>query len=94
MKKHAPYEHEYVEGFDKLENLETYADMEAISQLAQTQQVGPTPQHNPQKLILQVPKVTVYTKRSSSEALGTSSQQTTPKKIKITQLPQIVDLEE
>jgi hypothetical protein len=45
-------------------------------------------------LILQVPKVSVYTKRSSSEALGTSSQQTAPKKIKITQSPQIVDLEE
>ena len=43
MNKHAPYEHEYVEGFDKLENLETCADMEAILQPAQTQQVGPTP---------------------------------------------------
>jgi hypothetical protein len=41
--KQAPYEHEYVEGFDKLENLETYADMEAILQLTQTQQAGPTP---------------------------------------------------
>jgi hypothetical protein len=40
MNKHAPYEHEHVEGFDKLANLETCADMEAILQLAQTQQVG------------------------------------------------------
>ena len=44
MNKHAPYEHEYVEGFDKLANLETCANMEAILQPAQTQQVGPTPQ--------------------------------------------------
>jgi hypothetical protein len=28
MRKHSPYEHEHVEGFDKLENMETYADME------------------------------------------------------------------
>ena len=42
----------------------------------------------------QVPKVTVYTKRRNSEALGTSSQHITPKKIKIKQSPQIVDLEE
>jgi hypothetical protein len=45
-------------------------------------------------LILQVPKVNVYTKRSSLEALCTSSQQTDPKKIKVTQSPQIVDMEE
>ena len=30
MSKQGPYEHEYVEGFDKLVNLETYADMESI----------------------------------------------------------------
>jgi hypothetical protein len=45
-------------------------------------------------MILKVPKVSVYTKRISSEALGTSSQQTSPKKMKTTQSPQIVDLEE
>ena len=39
MRKHGPYEHEYVEGFDKLENMETCADMEVILQLDQTQQV-------------------------------------------------------
>jgi hypothetical protein len=42
MNKHAPYEHEYVEGFEKLANLENYADMETILQPAQTQQVGLT----------------------------------------------------
>jgi hypothetical protein len=30
MNKHAPYEHEHVEGFDKLENLEVCVDMEAM----------------------------------------------------------------
>ena len=42
MSKHGPYEHEYMEGFDKLANLETCADMEATLQLAQAHQVGPT----------------------------------------------------
>jgi hypothetical protein len=42
VRKQGPYEHEYVEGFDKLENLETYADMEVILQPDQTQQVGST----------------------------------------------------
>jgi hypothetical protein len=60
--------------------------------------VGPTlqqtqTQHTPQKLTFQVPKLTVYT-RSTSEALGTSSQQNAPKKINIKQSPQIVDMEE
>jgi hypothetical protein len=68
-----------VEGFDKLDNLETCDDMEATLQLSQENQVGPTlkktqKQHTPQKLTFQVPKLNVYTKRSSSEALGTSSQ--------------------
>ena len=43
MSKQGPYEHEYVEGFDKLENLKTCVDMEAILQPSQTQQVRPTP---------------------------------------------------
>jgi hypothetical protein len=99
MNKHAPYEHEHVEGFDKLANLEVCVDMEAILQPAQTQQVEATlqqaqTQQTPQKLIVKVPKVSVYNKRSSSEALGTSDQQNSPKKMKITQSPQIVDLEE
>jgi hypothetical protein len=99
INKQAPYEHEHVEGFDKLENLDVCVDMEAILQPTQTQQVEATLQQTqiqqtPQKMIVKVPKISVYNKRSSSEALGTSSQQTAPKKMKITQSPQIVDLEE
>jgi hypothetical protein len=41
-----------------------------------------------------VKKISVYSKRTSSEALGISYQQISPKKMKITQSPQIVDLEE
>jgi hypothetical protein len=99
MNKHAPYEHEHVEGFDKLENLEVCVDMEAVLQPTQMQQVEATlkqsqTQQAPQKLIFKVPKMSVYNKRSSSEAMGTSDQQTAPKKMKITQSPQIVNLEE
>ena len=43
MSRQGPYENEHVEGFDKLENLETCADMEVILQLDQTQQVESTP---------------------------------------------------
>jgi hypothetical protein len=42
MKKHDPYEHEHVEGFDKLANLEVYDDMETVLQPAQMQQVEAT----------------------------------------------------
>jgi len=42
MNKHAPYEHEHLEGFDKLENLEVCADMEEILQPNQTHQVEET----------------------------------------------------
>jgi hypothetical protein len=99
MNKQAPYEHDHVEVFDNMENLEVFADMEAILQPTQTQQVGETLQQSktqqaPQKLIVKVPKMFFYNKRSSSEAIGTSEQQTAPKKMKITQSPQIVDLEE
>jgi hypothetical protein len=38
--------------------------------------------------------MSVYRKRSSSEALGTSGHQNVLKKMKITQSPQIVNLEE
>jgi hypothetical protein len=38
--------------------------------------------------------MSVYRKRSSSEALGTSGQQNVLKKMKTTQSPQIVNLEE
>jgi hypothetical protein len=92
MNKHAPYVHEHVEGFDNLENLEVCADMEAVLQPAQTQQVEATlqqaqTQQTPQKLIVKVPKISFYNKRSSLEALGTSDQQNSPKKMKITQSP-------
>jgi hypothetical protein len=84
---------------NKLENLDVCADMEEIFQPPQTQQMEETlqqtqTQQTPQKMIFKFPKVSVYNKRSSSEALGTSSQQTVPKKMKITQSPQIVDLKE
>jgi hypothetical protein len=36
MNKHAPYEHEHVEGFEKLANLDGCVDMEAILQPTQT----------------------------------------------------------
>jgi hypothetical protein len=36
MNKQAPYEHEHVEGFDKLANLEVHVDMETILQPTQT----------------------------------------------------------
>jgi hypothetical protein len=42
VNKQVPYEHEHVEGFDKLENLDVCADMEAMLQPAQTQQVEVT----------------------------------------------------
>jgi hypothetical protein len=79
MNKDPPYEHEHVEGFEKLENLDVCADMEEILQPTQTQQVEATLQHTqiqhtPQKLIVKVPKVSVYSKISSSEALGTKRQ--------------------
>jgi hypothetical protein len=45
-------------------------------------------------LIVKAPKLSVYNKRSSSEALGASSQQDILKKMKITSSSQIVDLEE
>jgi hypothetical protein len=63
--------------------------MEAILQPTQTQQVEETLQQSqtqqaPQKLIFKVPKVSVYNKRSNSEAMGTNDQQISPKKMKIT----------
>jgi hypothetical protein len=110
-KKQSPYEHEQVEGFDKLENLEVCVDMEAIFQPTQTQQVEATlqqtqtqqveatlqpsqTQQDSHKLIVKVPKMSVYNKRSSSKAMGTSDQHNSLKRMKISQSPQIVDLEE
>jgi hypothetical protein len=37
MNKNAPYEHEYVEGLDKLVNLEVCIDVETTLQQVQTQ---------------------------------------------------------
>jgi hypothetical protein len=61
--------------------------VEATLQQSQTQQAS-------QKLIVKVPKMSVYNKRSISEAMGTNNQQSAPKKMDISQSPQIVDLEE
>ena len=68
MRKHTPYEHEQVEGFDKLENIEVCVDMEAILQPTQTQQVEATLQQSQiqqasQKLIVKVPKISFYNKK-------------------------------
>jgi hypothetical protein len=64
MSKHVPYEHEQVEGFDKLENLEVCVDTEAILQPTQTQQVEKTLQQSQvhqasHKLIIKVPRISV-----------------------------------
>jgi hypothetical protein len=42
MNKHAPYEHENVEGFDKFRNIEVFVDTETTLELDQTQQVEAT----------------------------------------------------
>jgi hypothetical protein len=80
-------------------NLEVCVDMETILQPTQTQQMEENLQQNQtqqasQKLIVEVPKMSVYSKRSSLEAMVTSDKHTAPKTMNITQSPQIVDLEE
>jgi hypothetical protein len=97
--KQSPYEHEHVEGFDKLANLDTYVDMEVTLQHDQKKQTEPTYQQIPAqkpspRLLVKAPKMSVYNKRNSLESLGASSQQDTPKKMKITTPTQTVDLEE
>jgi hypothetical protein len=47
-----------------------------------------------QKLIVKVRKMSVHSKRSSSEAMGTNDQYNYPKNMNISQSPQIVNLEE
>jgi hypothetical protein len=94
-----PYEHEHVEGFNKLANLETCIDMEVTMQHDQTKLAEPTSQQSPTqnfspRLIFKPPKMSVYNKRNSLEALGADSQQDTLNKMKITSFSQIVDLEE
>jgi hypothetical protein len=97
--KQGPYEHEHVEGFDKLANLETCVDMEVTLQHDHTKQTERSPQQSPvekpsPRLVFKAPKMSVYNKRSSSEALGADSRQDTSKKMKITPPSQVVDLEE
>jgi L-fucose mutarotase/ribose pyranase (RbsD/FucU family) len=92
MNNQAPYEHEQVEGFDKLTNLEVCVDMETILQTTQTQQVEETLQQSQTqqvslKPIVNVPKMSIYSKRSSSYAMGTSDEQISPKKMNISQSP-------
>jgi N-acetylmuramoyl-L-alanine amidase CwlA len=99
VRRKGPYEHKHVEGFDKLANLETYVDMEVTMQHDLTKQTKITSHQNPThkqspRLIIKDPKLSVYNKRSSSEALGSSSQQEILKKMKITSSSQIVDMEE
>jgi hypothetical protein len=99
MRRQGPYEHEHVEGFDKMANRETCVDMEVTLQHDQTKQTESAPQQNSAqkpspRLVVKSPKMSVYDKRSSSEALGASSQQNILKKMKITPSSQVVDLEE
>jgi hypothetical protein len=61
--------------------------LEETLQQIQTQQVSP-------KLIVNIPKMSIYSKRISSDSMGTSDQHISPKKMNISQSPQIVNLEE
>jgi hypothetical protein len=62
MNKNAPYEHENVEGLDKLANLEVCIDVEAPLQQVQAS-------HTPKKLVIKIPKATVYNKRTMSDTM-------------------------
>jgi hypothetical protein len=70
-RKQVPYEHEHVEGFDNLSNLETCVDMEVTLQHDQTKHIettsqeGPTQKPSP-RLVFKDPKMSIYNKRSSS----------------------------
>jgi hypothetical protein len=44
MRRQVPYKHEHVEGFDKLVNLETCADVEFTLQPNHTKQIESAPQ--------------------------------------------------
>jgi hypothetical protein len=72
--------------------METCADMEVTLQPDQKQQIELAPQQIQThktfpRLIIKAPKMSVYNKMSSSEALGTSGQQNVLNKVKITQSP-------
>jgi hypothetical protein len=99
VSRQGPYEHEHVEELDKLANLETYTEMEVITLHDQAKQTKITSQQIPtqkpsSKLIIKAPKMSIFNKRSSSEALGASSQQDTLKKMRVTSPSPIIDLEE
>jgi hypothetical protein len=97
--RQGPYEHEHVEELDKLANLETCTEMEVITLHDQekkteiTSQQSSTQKPSP-RLIIKAPKMSIFNKRSSSEALGASSQQDTLKKMRVTSPSPIIDLEE
>jgi hypothetical protein len=99
MRKLGPYEHEHVEGFDKMANMEICIDMEVTLQHDRIKPIESTPQqiqtqkYSP-RLIVKAPNMSVYNKRNNSEALGDNSQQYILKKMKITPPSQVVDLEE
>jgi hypothetical protein len=99
VSKQGPYEHEPDEGFDRLANLETCAEMEVTMQHDQkkstesTSQQSPTQKPSP-RLIIKAPKGSVYNKRSNSKVVGASSQQETLKKMRATSPSPVIDLEE
>jgi hypothetical protein len=97
--RQGPYEHEHVEELDKLANLETCTEMEVIMLHDQEKQTELTLQQSSAqkpspRLIIKAPKMSIFNKRSSSEALGASSQQDTLKKMRVTSPSPIIDLEE
>ena len=71
MSKLGPYEHENVEGFDKLANLETCTDMEVTLQHDRIKPTESSPQQiqthkDSPILIVKAPNLSVYNKRNSS----------------------------
>jgi hypothetical protein len=64
-----------------------------IKQSRITSQQSPTQKPSP-RLIIKAPKMSIFNKRSSSEALGANNQQDTLKKMRFTSPSPIIDLEE
>jgi hypothetical protein len=98
MSRQGPYKHDHVEGFDELANRETCVDMEVTLQPDQKKQIESSPQQiwtqkTLPKLIIKAPKMSVYNKRISSEALGANNHQNILKKMKISPRSHIADLE-
>jgi hypothetical protein len=97
--RQGPYGHEHIEELDKLANLETCTEMEVITLHEQAKQTETTSQQisaqkSSPRLIIKAPKMSIFNKRSSSEALGASGQQDTLKKMRTTSPFPIIDLEE